>query len=83
MKETKAPAEAAQVSEMQKMPVQTQLEQLLAALKESEWRWRVRSRFEDTHGVGAKATDEESVAAVQTMQTMLRRIERGRGAERM
>ena len=66
VKETKAPAEAAQVSEMQKMPVQTQLEQLLAALKESEWRWRVRSRFEDTHGVGAKATDEESVAAVQT-----------------
>ena len=43
----------------------------------------MRSRFEDAHGVGVKATDEESVAAVQTMQTMLRRIERGRGAERM
>ena len=43
----------------------------------------MRGRFEDAHGVGAKATDEESMAAAQTMQTMLRRIERGRGAERM
>ena len=79
-KEPEAPVEVPQ-AESSEVPVQTQLEQLLASLKEWERHRWVKRRFEDVYGVGVKATDEESLAAARAMQTTLQRIERGRDVE--